>query len=242
MNFRKIVGFGDSWMFGDELLSPELVAAHPDAHTCWIQNTHYREQQCFLGQLGKHYQVPTENFGIPGGSMQSSIWTYLWWLEHEINPEECLVLVGHTDSDRTSHYNPNHVHYTNDPPWNKFIHSTWVEYGSSIIPEPFRDMIKRQLVLTNSPELSKLNYLQTAMFFDGLAARKKIPTLQFHIMPAEVNLNLPTEIWPNQALTIWLRDHPEKTKLTKPGGHPNELGHKIISERLISEIDLSIIM
>jgi hypothetical protein len=244
MKFRKIVGFGDSWMYGDELLDPELAAAHADAHPCWVQNVAYREKTCFLGQLGQHYNVPTENFGMPGGSMQSSIWTYLWWLEHEPNPEECLVLVGHTDSDRISHYNPSHVHYSNDPPWNKFIHSTWVEFGSSVIPEPFRDMIKRQLVLTNCPELCKLNYLQTVMFFDGVAARKKIPTMQFHIMPEDVPLDLPTLIWPGFSLTMWFRDHPDNRnrQLVMPGGHPNIQGHEIISERLISEIDRTIIV
>lgn len=243
MKFRKIIGFGDSWMYGDELLDPKLAAQHHDAHPCWIQNTQYREHNCFLGQLGKHYSVPTENFGMPGGSMQSSIWTYLWWLEHEPNPEECLVLVGHTDSDRLSHYNPNHVHYSNDPPWNKFIHSTWVEYGSSVIPEAFRDMIKRQLVLTNCAELARLNYLQTVMFFDGIAARRAIPTMQFQIMPADVELNLPTEIWPGFSLTMWFRDHPnnQKKELIMPGGHPNEIGHQLISEKLISEIDRAII-
>ena len=31
MTFKKIVGFGDSWMFGDELLDPELQQKHLDA-------------------------------------------------------------------------------------------------------------------------------------------------------------------------------------------------------------------
>jgi hypothetical protein len=31
MTFKKIVGFGDSWMYGDELLNPELVQKQADA-------------------------------------------------------------------------------------------------------------------------------------------------------------------------------------------------------------------
>lgn len=243
MTFQKIVGFGDSWMYGDELLDPVLAAEHPDAHSCWTQNVDYREQHCFLGLLGKHYHVPVENFGIPGGSLQSSIWTYLWWLEHEPNPEQCLVLVGHTDHDRITHYNPNHVHYSNDPPWNKFVHSSWVHHGSSVIPESFRDMIKRQIVLTSCAELNQLNYLQTVMFFDGISARRNIKTLQFHVMPARHCPDLPTMIWPGFSLTMWFRDHPnnQKRELIMPGGHPNETGHQMISEKLISEIDRAII-
>jgi hypothetical protein len=239
MKFKKIVGFGDSWMYGDELLDPELKAKFQDAHCCWTQNDNYRNANNFLGRLANHYHVPFENFGLPGGSMQSSIWTFLWWLEHEPKPEECLVLIGHTDSDRLSHYNPTHVSYANDPPWNKFVHSTWVEYGSSVVPEPFRHMIKQQLVLTNCKELARLNYMQTVLFFDGVASRKNIPMMQFHIMPADVPLDLPTVIWPNFSTTLWFRDHPnnQRRELIMPGGHPNETGHKMITEKLISEIE-----
>jgi hypothetical protein len=239
MKFKKIVGFGDSWMYGDELLDPELARKHSDAHTCWEQNDHYRHQHNFLGLLGQHYSVPVENFGIPGGSMQSSIWTFQWWLDHEPNPEECLVLVGHTDSDRLSFYNPEHKSIGNDPPGNKLIHSTWVEFGSSVVPAEFRTMIKQQLVLTNCRRLARLNYQQTVLFFDGVAARKNIPLMQFHIMPADMPIDLPTIIWPNFSTTMWFRDHlgNQSRELIFPGGHPNEIGHKMITEKLISTID-----
>ena len=239
MTFRKIVGFGDSWMYGDELLDPELSRKHADAHACWHQNDQYRTTHNFLGLLGQHYGVPTENFGIPGGSMQSSIWTFQWWLDHEPAPESCLVLVGHTDSDRLSFYDPNHVSYTNNPPWNKFVHSSWVEYGSNSIPEQFQTMIKQQLVLTNCRALSRLNYQQTVQLFDGVAARKNLNMMQFHVMPAEVKMDLPTMIWPGFSTTIWFRDHPgnRQRELVMPGGHPNEIGNKMIAEKLISTID-----
>ena len=239
MTFKKIVGFGDSWMYGDELLDPELSKKHAGAHSCWTQNDLYRNSHNFLGLLGKHYNVPIENFGIPGGSMQSSIWAFQWWLDHEPNPDECLVLVGHTDSDRLSFYNPNHKSYSNDPPWNKFVHSTWVEYGSSVVPAEFCIMIKQQLVLTNCSELARLNYQQTVQLFDGVSARKNIPVMQFNIMPADIEMDLPTMIWPEFSTTKWFRDHPgnQQRELIMPGGHPNEIGHKMITEKLISTID-----
>lgn len=239
MKFKKIVGFGDSWMFGDELLDPKLQRQHSDAHPCWHQNDTYRNSHNFLGLLGKHYDVPIENFGIAGGSMQSSMWTFLWWLDHEPEPEQCLILIGHTDSDRLSFYNPNHVSYANDPPWNRFIHSTWVEYGSSVVPQEFKNMVKQQLVLTNCSELAKLNYQQTLLSFDGIAARRNLQMMQFQIMPEDVKLDLPTQIWPGFSTTIWFRDHPgnQKKELVMPGGHPNEIGHIMIADKLISTID-----
>ena len=54
MTFKKIIGFGDSWMYGDELLDPELAKQFDDAHTCWSQNDDYRLSNNFLGLLGKH--------------------------------------------------------------------------------------------------------------------------------------------------------------------------------------------
>jgi hypothetical protein len=239
MKFKKIVGFGDSWMYGDELLDPELQRRDPDAHPCCYQNDTYRDSHNFLGLVAQHYGVPMENFGIAGGSMQSSMWTFLWWLDHEPEPEKCLILIGHTDSDRLSFYDPNHVSYDNDPPWNKFIHSTWVEYGSSVVPQEFRTMVKQQLVLTNCSALSRLNYQQTLLSFDGIAARRNLQMMQFQIMPEDVKLDLPTQIWPGFSTTIWFRDHlgNQKKELVKPGGHPNEIGHIMIADKLISTID-----
>jgi hypothetical protein len=242
MKFKKIVGFGDSWMYGDELLDPVLAASDPEAHCCWVQNTEYREQQCFLGQLGQHYGVPTENFGIPGGSLRSSIWTYLWWLEHEPSPSDCLVLVALTEADRETFYNPTHVHYSNDPPWNKFVHSTWVEYGSSVIDQDWRTMVKQHMVLSASSGLRRLNYLETVHFFNGQAAAG-VNLLQFHTMPPPVQTPVDSMIMPDHYWTIYFRDHPgnQNRELIKSGGHPNEKGHEIIRDRLITEIDRAIL-
>ncbi len=239
MKFKKIVGLGDSWMYGDELLDPVLAATEKDAHPCWMQNAPYREKHCFLGLLGQHYGVPTENFGIPGGSLQSTIWTYLWWLDHEPNPDQCLVLIALTEADRTSFYNPNHRHYSNDPPWNKFVHSTWIHYGSSVIGPDFTDMIKRYLVLTDSRELSTLNYQQAVLLFDSMSYQRQIPTIQFHITPPPVDIPLATIPEPNFAWTMHFRDRPDnqKRELIMPGGHPNEIGHQVVRDRLISQID-----
>lgn len=244
MKFKKIVGFGDSWMYGDELLDPALSAKDPGAHPCWEQNTPYRESRCFLGQLGQHYGVPVENFGIPGGSLQSTMWTYLWWIEHEPQPQDCLVIVFLTESNRESFYNPNHQHYSNDPPWNKFVHSTWVHFGSSVIGPEYTDMIKRYLVLTESPGLWDLRYRQAALFFDGQRAKDNIQMLMFNtLLPVKKLDNIQSLVWPDFAWTLYFRDHPDNRDrgLVKPGGHPNEKGHEIIRDMLIPEIDRVII-
>lgn len=237
MKFKKIVGFGDSWMYGDELLDPVLQQQYSDAHTCWTQNVTYRESHCFLGLLGQRYSLPTENFGIPGGSQQSSIWTLLWWLDHEPNPEQCLVLVGHTDANRTSFLNPRHESYSNDPPWNRHIHSAWAHAGASCIEPEWMDMIKRHMVLTESGELDNLTYHQSVIMFDGVAARYQCPMLQFNIITQGREVRVPTQCLPGFDFVTWLRRHPEEKDLSMPGGHPNEKGHVLIADMLQSEID-----
>ena len=243
MKFKKIVGFGDSWVYGDELLDPSLAENYPDAHCCWTQNNDYRESRCFLGLLKDHYKLPVENLGHPGGSLQSTIWSYLWWFQQEKNPDECLVIVFLTEPDRESFYNPNHVHYGNDPQWNKFVHLTWVQSGASVVTKEWVDLVKRYTVLTHCDQLSQLRYIQAMMFFDGQASRYNIPLLQYHGAPPLTDFNVTTLMKPEFDWITYFRDHPgnQKRELIKPNGHPNENGHEIIRDMLITEID-SVIM
>lgn len=239
MKFKKIVGFGDSWIYGDELLDPSLKAIHDDAHCSWAENKDYRQKNCFLGLLGQHYGVPTENYGLAGGSLQSMIWTFLWWLQHEPNPAECLVLCVLTDANRFSVYHPGFYGHGNPAPWNKFVHVTWVYGGSTVIEPEFQDLVKKHVALCNCEELDRYNYLQACLLFDGVAARQNIRLLQFHANVPPMPLSLPTQILPGFDLPSFFRDHPDnqQRELVHSGGHPNEQGHEIIRDILISEID-----
>ena len=232
MKFKKIVGFGDSWIWGDELIDPALKS-HPRCHPALTENTPYREQNCFLGLLGQHYLVPVENYGIPGGSLQSAVWTFLWWLDHETHPEDCLILVGHTDAARFSYYDSNKVMTSIDPDWNRFVHSAW---PGNLEWQP---LIQQQTVLTDGRQTQALRFQETVLLFDGVAARKNLNLMQFQIMPADVEMDLPTRIWAGFSTTEWFRDHPgnQRRELIMPGGHPNEIGHQMITEKLISTID-----
>lgn len=238
MNLRKIVGFGDSWMWGDELLDPRL-AQDPHAHPVMDENDAYRQQHCFLGLLGQHYNVPIENFGLPGGSMQSTIWTYLWWLQNESIPRgDCLALILLTESDRESFFNPRLNNDPFHPAWDQFEHSTWVDNGSDSVPKDFRQMIKQYLVLTNCSRLRTYNYLETLLFFEGQRALGQ-PLLQFNLMQPMIPMPANSLIWPNFCWTLFFRDHPQNQnrEMVKPGGHPNEIGHQLMADMLIPEIN-----
>jgi hypothetical protein len=234
MKYKKIVGFGDSWMWGDELISP-TVQKLPNAHPVMKENTVYRESHCFLGLIGQHYGLPTENFGIPGGSHQSALWTYLWWLEHEqLDPRECLILVGHTESNRDTFYNPEHVSYANDPPWNKFIHSAWVHSGASCIEYEWSNMVKSNMVLTDCEELGILRYRQSVLFFEGQNYKLGNNIIQFTTMGPSATVIANGLLWPDSGLMQFVNDRPD---LVSPGTHPNECGHVVIRDHLIPEIE-----
>jgi hypothetical protein len=238
MKFKKIVGFGDSWMWGDELLDPALHN-HPDRHPVLVENTEYRESRCFLGQLGKHYGVPTENFGWPGGSQQSALWCYLWWLDHEPEVQDCLVLVGHTDANRTSFYNPNHVSYANDPPWNRFVHSSWVHSGGGSFQDDWVKMVKLHMVLTESHQLDRLTYQQSVLFFEGQHQINQ-NLLQFNVMPPPIKMHQASLLWPDRSVSTVLQ-RLSRRDIFAEGGHPNEVGHELIRDLLITEIDRAIL-
>jgi hypothetical protein len=236
MHFKKIVGFGDSWVWGDELLDPALDQ-YPNIHPVVNENTPYREKNCFLGLLGQHYNVPVENYGWPGGSNQSSLWCYLWWIQQEQVPADCLILVAHPDPWRTSFYNPNHVGYSGDPPWNKFMHLSWLVSDIPTISHEWKTLGKLYSVLSDCVQLRDLTYQQSVMFFEGQNYINK-NILQFNIMKSYKSIPSSNLIWPESSLMALLD---KKTNVLASGGHPNENGHKIIRDHLIIEIDRAII-
>lgn len=233
MKFDKIVAFGDSLVWGDELLAPHLQG-QPGINSSHMDNTAYRERHCFSGLIAAHYGVDHENFGWPGGSLQSTIWTYLWWIEHETRPlSQCLVLVGLTESNRTSFYNNQHVGHGNDPPWNRFMHSTWL--ASQAGDRDWSDMYKRYAVLTDCAELHRVNLLQALLFFHG-QRQQCCGLFQFKTMASVETSRDDLLLWPQSDIRSSLLST-RPNSLLCPQGHPNEQGHRLIADLLISEID-----
>jgi len=237
IKFTKIVGFGDSWVYGDELIDPALASAN--VHFSRRENDQYRETNCFLGQLGDFYGVPVENFGIPGGSLQSAIWTYLWWAAQDSDYANSLVIVWLTESDRHSFIDSTKQRLGK----NMLVHSTWVDNSNSSVPLKFVEWVKKFQVLSNCRELARLNYLQTVAFFDGQAAASNLFLMQFNGAPPPVEITSPTL---QNSMIDWItffRLHPgnQNRELIMPDGHPNEKGHQVIAQQLIQEINRAII-
>ena len=113
-----------------------------------------------------------------------------------------------------------------------------------MIGPDFTDLIKQHIVLTECRDLDALRYHQALLFFDGQQARIGMPMIMTNTMPAPKNSpSVQTLLWPGFSWTLFFRDHPgnQNRELIMPGGHPNELGHELILDRLIPEIDRVII-
>ena len=237
MNIKKLAVFGDSWVYGDELIDPTLETQECCSHL----NNDYRLSHSFSGLLAKELGVPYENYGHPGGSLQSTIWTFLWFLENT-DWSDTVCVVGLTGPDRQTWFNPEHEHMGDDPEWNKFIHSTWVNFGSSVIPKVWQDFGKQYLTLSHDDQLSLYNYQQAVYFFDGIAKTKNIPLIQFNLYdPGTVISGCDTLLWPDQNMQKRLLDRPDEKQIHAPGHHPNENGHQIISKELLSEVNHAIL-
>lgn len=235
MKFDRIVGLGDSWMFGDELVDPALG----DIHAVEPSNTEYREKHCFLGLLGQHYNVPVHNLGFPGGSPQSCIYNYIWCTENQVLTPTTLVLIGLPDASRMSWFDPHRVKGADDKPFNNYQHSIWLRnfekknYNQSP-NEKIDDWATFSMlydVLTSCPDAFRFKFKQAVMFFEGQSHRH--PVRQFNILPPPCFFPTASMLWPSDCLAAMLTADD-----LKPQKHPNEIGHQKLANLLISQLDM----
>lgn len=231
IRFDQIVGFGDSFVYGDELYD------HNIDNYMDPRNASYRQNNCFLGLLGKHYNTPVKNYAYPGFSCQSIIWSYIWWRKNY--PHEAtnsLVLVGITDQSRHAFFDDNK--HDRSHPWasgsRQVAGLLRNKDSENSEDKQWYQLAKMFTTLSSCESFHELVYHQTLMFFEGNAANHPA-LLQFHTCGTrpldKVEYN--TLIWPNwYGIPEMLTGDQLASK-----GHPNEAGHRHIRDLLIDEID-----
>lgn len=224
--FSKIVTFGDSFAWGDELLAPDQKQCAD------YGNRFYRQQRCYTGLLGNHYGIPTENLAFPGGSCQSTRWTYTWWRQQEPDPGSCLVLVQLSGPWRSSQFDRHRVQHETDHEWNRFAHSTWIESYRDCHDLAYRYFLAEQ-ELADCDTRSDLVQAETYLFFQGQASVH--PLLMFNSQCGSLEHGLAPDalLWHGHDLDWLLSD----SDLWAPNGHLNEAGHQRLATLLIQEID-----
>ena len=225
--FRKIVSFGDSFAWGDELLALDQTQCAD------YGNRFYRQQRCYTGLLGSHYGVPTENLAFPGGSCQSTRWTYTWWRQQEPDPGSCLVLAQLSGPWRSSQFNQHRTQHETDAAWNRFAHSAWIDSYREHDRRAYQYFLAEQ-DLADCDDRSNLVQAETYLFFQGqqpdvaalLMFNSQCHTLEHGIMTDNL-------LWQGHDLN-WLL--PER-EFWATNGHLNEQGHQKLANMLIAEID-----
>ena len=219
---RKLIVFGDSWTFGDELLAPELVD-RPDRYTAMPENDQYRLQHCWACHVADHFDLELVNLAFNGMSLQSMIWTALWWVNnHDVS--DSVAIAALTLDHRTSWYLDNVPDRT--PEWNMHMHSAW-----SSLAEPWSSIKQNHFKSSQGDMLDQYHRQQAVLCFDSISERYRIPVVQFDIHPNQTPYYGKQHAYVGEAAWNWIEDNRAKDK------HPNEQGHVLIANRLISWIE-----
>lgn len=231
---KKLVAFGCSFTYGDELLDPNLPL---DTHCCDSSNDDYRNNHCYAGIIAKHYNMEFINTAFPGASLEAMRYA-AWWIKENIEIQECLFVVGYTNPSRHSFFVAERAHHIDeymnyyperpDPPWNMFYHNTWLPFDGNK-NTPWHEMHKLWLNHSYHEQYDKFNLDQTIGYFNSF----NVPTV-----------NMMTNIHGMSNLGSNVKNHcgfnlHECLSADDfcPKRHPNEKGHQKIAQRLIEYID-----
>jgi len=232
---EKLVAFGCSWTFGDELDNPELAEFKEDSKY-WDMNAEYRVAHSYPGLIAKHYNLEVENLAFPGASLNSIRDTLIWYIANN-DISNTMFLLGLTEAWRCSWNNSAHERDFNDPEWNTHIHSSWLLHNDCIYDESWKETFRNYVDNQVDDTLRWRNLNETLMLFDGVSARFQIPVIQFNMLEViENSIPVPTYAWPLEEMRNYIQTQAGRAAFA-PGRHPNEKGHEIISKRLIDYID-----
>lgn len=214
----RIVGFGCSWIYGDEI-------DHPTAEPGTSEYRIYREQNCTLGQFAKLLGVESvENYGIGGGSLQSTQWEFSKWAQNNSARPNTLIVVGLTEASRMSWWNgPNK---NQNRFGGRYMHNHWIYPG-----HPWEEFVKFYYANSDEHKLWAVNYWHAVSFFHSYCATHNMPLFMFNVFPAPCDME--EVVQSNWNARGYIHSvHREQGDIIAPGKHPNEKGSIILAERL----------
>lgn len=106
----KVIAFGDSWVFGDELADDDLQK---------------RESINITGVIRKTYNLPTYNFAVNGSSLDEIILQVISYINSPLFDKTDLVLIGLTSPLRKYHYNNIIKKAIRFPSWDWDSYKNW---------------------------------------------------------------------------------------------------------------------
>jgi hypothetical protein len=209
---KNLVTFGCSWPYGAELEDPTLRAQ--GAHPEHPLNVIYRATHSYPGLIASHFGWTLEDRTKLVTNLLEMLADFHAWLDivsHE-DLAETLVLVNLTREDI-----PGSIQH---------------------LPATLSEKILKDK--DTNVEHQIFEWVVTE--FDNAAEEFGVNLLQFNVLAKQHRIKLPTLIESSSALEMLvIRDKPRKDPLFTEYKHPNEKGHKIISEFLIEKINSAII-
>lgn len=224
---KRILGFGCSWIYGDEI-------EHPTAEPGSREHRIYREQNCTFGQLSnllgiKYNSNNVINKGIGGGSLQSTQWEFSNYMQSSQVNSETLIVIGLTEASRMSWWNgPNK---NNDKYGGRYMHNHWIHLG-----HPWQDFVKFYYANSDEHKLWSMNYWNAVMFFYNYCSVNGIPLFMFNVFAPPCDLDqVQNSDWNARGFMHSIQN--KEGNVLAPGKHPNEKGSIILAERLHQMID-----
>jgi hypothetical protein len=239
MPIKRVIAFGCSWTYGDELIDPQFRHLNEtEFRDHYDENKPWRLANCYAGLVADHYGLELENCAFPGSSLESMRWTMNWMMQNRNDLEDTLWLVGLTNATRISWFNPLHQVSQKDPSWNRHLHSTWLTQPNPDIDDNWFQLQKLWLGMSYHREWADYNHKMTVNLFDYAQQRTGATVIQFNVLPNNYQTTAPTFLYNNsswQEILISKRKELDIEPFAS-GGHPNEKGHEIISKHLLEHI------
>ena len=226
----KLIGFGCSFTYGSELLTPELERILQQK----LENIKYRESKVWLGVLAKRLGLEVDNYAQPSCSNYAIQEKFAEWFNSRDKQQSVIVLIGWSGHQRTSwwHEKESWIHARHSHKHDG-IDQCRLD-SKNLFEDSLRDYmkysIKRSKEVTNNAKL----------FVNSVCKSHNIPIIQFNAWPEVVtnSYQLSNYHQGDQNMKTVLKE--EGIRLNKnflaEGEHPNELGHEYYVEMLYSWI------
>jgi len=231
---RKLLAFGCSWTYGDELVDPALASQNPTVNASHWQNERYRLDHCYAGLVAQHFDLDFTNLSFSGSSLESMTWALNWYLRQHQDLSDTVILAGLTSPVRKSWPHPHYERPQEDQGWNMLQHSTWLNHPN---PDIDPDWYTLQRVWTkhcHCEQWEVFNLQQTITAFDYARLAHGARVVQFPIFKVlDQDFGVPSVT--NVCVADLLKAN-QPSNLFCSGGHPNEQGHQIIANHLINHI------
>lgn len=222
---KSIVGFGDSWMYGNEIGSDA-----PGDPT--------RLSNCILGQLGTNLNLPTENFGRAGSSLTSMLWEFSRWAQTTDNLAEHLIIVMLTYDVRESWWPTDQSRKLPTIPGPYYVELNDYVISNTIVDPIWSQLVKLFITDSNHTELAVMRYWQAVNFLDSYCNQHHIPLLQINVATPTRPVAIDSVYCYNTGMVELLQEQantPGKILHAK-GKHPNQAGAKFLADLLTTEI------